>query len=132
MRYYSNKNKISYLAKKFANNFLKSGAKFSGKQAIDDWIDGRVAVSQPKYYVQLQFSWVSWYGGSYEQTLSVWDKKCYIERERYFVHLMQLCDNYQKKTEKSRSGTQLGQAALDNNHYTKLPILFLITELCRC
>ena len=41
------------LAKKVADDFLKSSAKFSWKQTIDDWVDCRVAVSQPAVICQL-------------------------------------------------------------------------------
>ena len=42
-----------YLTKKIADDFLKSCAKFSRKQTIDDWVDCRVAVSQPAVSCQL-------------------------------------------------------------------------------
>ena len=42
-----------YLTKKIADDFLKSSAKFSRKQTIDDWVDCRVAVSQPGVICQL-------------------------------------------------------------------------------
>ena len=35
-------------AKHLANNFLKSASKVSGKGGINEWIDGGVAVAEPK------------------------------------------------------------------------------------
>ena len=44
-------NSIHYLAKKSANNFLKSCSEFSRKKPVNDWIDGGITISQPEYII---------------------------------------------------------------------------------